>query len=88
MQAQEAMGTKSVAISDEAYRRLEALKKPGESFTDLIERMIQRTAILDLAGALTPQEGRSIKATIARMRRGNSGSLVRVGNRPRASRQD
>jgi len=30
------MATKDIAISDEAYQMLKALKKSGESFTDVI----------------------------------------------------
>ena len=33
------MGTKSVAISDEAYLSLKGLKRPGESFSDVIVRI-------------------------------------------------
>jgi predicted CopG family antitoxin len=41
------LGSKNIAISDEAYRGLKSLKKPGESFTDLIERMTKQKGILD-----------------------------------------
>jgi hypothetical protein len=33
------MGKKSTAISDEAYSRLKRLKRPGESFPGIIERV-------------------------------------------------
>ncbi|QCJ45950.1 MULTISPECIES: antitoxin VapB family protein [Haloprofundus] len=33
------MGTKSLTITDEAYERLKAHKKEGESFTDTILRL-------------------------------------------------
>jgi len=33
------MGTRNIAISDEAYARLAALKGPKESFTDVINRI-------------------------------------------------
>jgi predicted CopG family antitoxin len=75
------MGTKNIAISDEAYQRLRSLKKPGESFTELIERMTQQKGILDLAGVLTPKEGRSMKETIGRMREQNSDRILRVAER-------
>jgi len=75
------MGTKNIAISDEAYQRLRSLKKPGESFTELIERMTQQKGILDLAGVLTPKEGRSMKEIIGRMREQNSNRMLRVAER-------
>jgi predicted CopG family antitoxin len=47
------MGTKNIAISDEAYQMLKALKRPSESFTDVIERMTRRSAVLELAGIVS-----------------------------------
>lgn len=82
------MGTRNISISDEAYLRLKSLKRPGESFTELIERMTQENAIIELAGLLTPKEGRSMKLTIGRMRKESSDRILRVGNRLSASRQD
>jgi len=81
------MGTKNITISDEAYLRLKSLKKPGESFTELIGRLTQRKEILELAGTLTPQEGLLMEKTIEAMRRESSNRIIRVGFRPHASRQ-
>ena len=58
------MGTKNIAISEEAYQRLKALKKAGESFTEVIERMTQSRGILELAGVLSESEGRRAKKAI------------------------
>lgn len=33
------MGTKSITITEEAYERLKAHKRPDESFTDVINRL-------------------------------------------------
>lgn len=43
---------KNIMVSDEVYARLRALKREGESFTELIRRLMnyQRTSLLDLAG--------------------------------------
>jgi predicted CopG family antitoxin len=75
------MGTKNIAISDEAYQRLRSLKKPGESFTELIERMTRQKGILELAGVLTPKEGRLMKEAMARMREQSSNRMQRVVKR-------
>ncbi|PSQ00709.1 hypothetical protein BRC89_01340 [Halobacteriales archaeon QS_4_70_19] len=36
------MGTKSLTITEEAYERLKAQKRAGESFTDTIIRITER----------------------------------------------
>ncbi len=69
------MGTKNIAISEEAYHRLKALKKPGESFTKVIERMTQSRGVLDLAGVLSESEGRRVKKTIEAVREDSSRRL-------------
>lgn len=55
------MGTKNIAISDEAYQMLKALKGPSESFTDVIERMTRRSAVLDLAGIISTTEATGVE---------------------------
>ena len=82
-----AMGTKNIVISDEAYLRLKSLKKPGESFTELIGRITRRNAIFELVGTLKPKEGQSMKRIIGEMRSESSDRLKRGGNKPRATRQ-
>ena len=45
---------KTIAISDELYKLLKRLKRPGESFTDVILRSIKHSSsILDIAGKKT-----------------------------------
>lgn len=69
------MGTKNIAISDEAYQRLRALKKAGESFTDVIERITQSRSVLELAGTLSKAEGRDMRRRVEELR-GESSSRV------------
>lgn len=63
------MGTKNIAISDEAYQRLRALKKAGESFTDVIERITRSRGVLELAGKLSKAEGRDVRRRVEELRR-------------------
>ena len=72
------MGTKNIAISDEAYQRLKALKKPGESFTEVIERMTQRRGILELSGILSRQEASRVSEMVRETRRQSSKRLRRT----------
>ena len=55
------MGTKNIAISDEAYQMLKALKKSGESFTDVIERVTRKSSVLELAGILSKREVETVE---------------------------
>lgn len=75
------MGTKNIAISEEAYQRLKALKKPGESFTKVIERMTQSRGILDLAGVLSESEARRVKKTIEAVRKDSSRRIRAISER-------
>ena len=62
------MGTKNIAISEEAYQRLKALRKPGESFTAVIERMTRSRSIVQLEGVLSKAEGAELKRTLRELR--------------------
>ncbi|MBI2184685.1 MAG: antitoxin VapB family protein [Thaumarchaeota archaeon] len=62
------MGTKNIAISEEAYQRLKAIRKPRESFTEVIERITRSRSILELAGVLSKTEGAELKSMIKKIR--------------------
>jgi predicted CopG family antitoxin len=66
------MGTKNIAISDEAYQMLKALKKSGESFTDVIERMTRKNSVLDLAGMLSKGQVVALERRVKQMRKQSS----------------
>ena len=55
------MGAKNISISDEAYTRLASLKRPNESFTDVVNRLTGKRSILELAGTLTKDEGEELR---------------------------
>ena len=63
------MGSRNIAISDEAYLRLSELKSRNESFTDVIYRLTNRTNILDLRGILKEENGKSLEKNIKESRR-------------------
>jgi len=70
------MGTKNIAISDEAYQMLKALKGPSESFTDVIERITRRSAVLELAGIMSKREATSIEKRVKNIRRRSSQRIL------------
>jgi predicted CopG family antitoxin len=63
------MGTKNISISEEAYERLAALKKPNESFTEVVNRLTRKKSILELAGTLTGKEGDETRREIKELRK-------------------
>jgi predicted CopG family antitoxin len=66
------MGTKNISISEEAYERLAALKKPNESFTEVVNRLTRKRSILELAGVLTEKEGEMMRGEIVGLRKSSS----------------
>jgi len=50
--------TKNLAIREEVYRKLAEAKHEGDSFSDVIERMLdKRGSLLSLWGVLADSEG-------------------------------
>jgi len=69
------MGFKTISLSDAAYRKLKAEKRPGESFSDAITRLLEakQSPLVKYAGAwkpLPPKELLVIRARIDRLRHG------------------
>ena len=71
------MGSKNISISEEAYQRLSALKKPNESFTQVINRLTQKRSILELAGTLSEEDAAEIIENINDLRKDSEKSLLR-----------
>jgi predicted CopG family antitoxin len=72
------MGTKNIAISDEAYQMLKALKKSGESFTDVIERMTRKSSVLELAGLLSKREVATVARHVKEVRKRSSRRVAQM----------
>ena len=52
------MGTKTISLTEEAYERLKAHRREGESFTDAVLRLTaERGDPLDSLGAMAEVEG-------------------------------
>lgn len=66
------MATKTMAVSEDAYQVLADLKRPGESFSDVIERHIKRGSNLHGTGAwedTSDGEVQGFRHKLAKMRR-------------------
>lgn len=56
--------SKNVRLSDAAYARLEAHKREGETFSDVVLRLAGERSLLDLAGILTDEQADALEAAI------------------------
>lgn len=56
---------RNVRLTEEAYRRLERRKQPGESFSDTVERIAGERSFLELAGILSDEEAKTMRQAIA-----------------------
>jgi predicted CopG family antitoxin len=64
------MPSRTVSLETSAYERLRAAKRPGESFSDAINRILEgsKPSFRVLAGILTVEDAKKIRKAIAAMR--------------------
>ncbi len=63
------MGSKTISITEDAYHRLRARKRRGESFTDVILRLTERRPLSEFAGVLDEKTGRALADALEEARR-------------------
>lgn len=68
----------NIAISDEAYHMLKLLKRSGESFTDVIERITRKRSVLELVGTLSKSEATKIENAIREIRTRSSRRMTKT----------
>lgn len=64
------MGTKTISLEDSAYQTLKAAKRPGESFSDVVRRIVgsREPSLLEFTHLLDARAADAMAAAIARMR--------------------
>ena len=62
------MSVKTLTITSEAYERLRALKREGESFSETITRVTNRPPLMSFFGALSPDSGLELERVIGQNR--------------------
>lgn len=72
------MGTKTIGLREDVYERLKARKREGESFTDLVDRLIDETAVdwRETFGSLPAEEAAELERIAARSRRATGRGLT------------
>ncbi|MHC1628235.1 MAG: antitoxin VapB family protein [Candidatus Nezhaarchaeales archaeon] len=74
------MPTRTISISEEAYRRLKALKREGESFSDVILRLTSKSPLWDLVNVVSDEVANEIEKTIRENREKIAKSLLERDN--------
>ncbi len=64
------MGTKTISLEDSAYERLRAAKRPGESFSDVVRRVLgsREPSLLEFTRLLDRRAADEVAEAIRRMR--------------------
>jgi len=62
------MGTRTISITDEAYKRLAVLKRENESFSKVIERMTGKVKLNDFFGILSKESADKLEEAIKKGR--------------------
>jgi len=65
------MGSRTISLEDSAYDRLRAAKRPGESFSDVVHRILgtREPSFSRFKGLLDQKSAEALSRAVARMRR-------------------
>ena len=77
------MATKTINLTEDAYARLHSLKREGESFSDVVNRLTGKHAILGIVGVLDGPQARRLRAAKREMGRRARASAARRAKRMR-----
>jgi len=58
------MATKTISLDEEAYERLKARKKEGESFSETVKRLAGERSWNEVAGILSEEEASDLESAI------------------------
>lgn len=75
------MGTKTIRLDEEAYERLASRKHEGESFSDVVKRVMGERSLLEIAGILSEGEADELRATIEDRRNAREDELDELAER-------
>lgn len=58
------MGTKTISLAEDAYKRLKAEKREGESFSDVVRRLTRGVELREFHGVLSEETAAELEAAI------------------------
>lgn len=72
------MGTKTIGIKDDVYERLKARKRDDESFTDLVDRLLDETTTdwREGFGTLDTEDAEELERIVRKSREQTSDGLA------------
>lgn len=62
------MGTKTISLADDAYEKLKAHKREGESFSDVVRRLAGGASLAEYHGVLDEDTADELAAIVERRR--------------------
>jgi len=68
------MGTKTISLADDAYEKLKARKREGESFSDVVRRLAGGVTLAEYHGVLDGGTADELEAIVERRREERDGT--------------
>ena len=68
------MGTKTISLADDAYEKLKAEKREGESFSDVVRRLAGGVTLAEYHGVLDADTADELEEIVERRREERDGT--------------
>lgn len=63
------MGTRTISLADDAYEALLAMRRPGESFSDVVRRLTRTRSLTELGEAMDREGADALAEAVEENRR-------------------
>ena len=58
------MGTRTISLAEDAYEALSAMRRPGESFTDVVRRLTRTRSLTELGEAMDSEAAEEVASAV------------------------